>query len=345
MSKKLDAVVIGAGASGLAAGYYLRRSGLRFKILEAAAEPGGSWPHYYESLRLFSPGRYSSLPGFPFPGEPEEYPSRDEVTEFLRLYARYFRLPVESGQRVERVEREGGRFAVHTAPGDKFNAGSVIVATGAFNEPYLPELRGQDEFEGEVLHSASYREPETFRGKRVVVVGAGNSAIQIAVELTSVADVSLATRGPIPFRPQRLLGKDIHFWARVLGLDLLPVSVVGTAGVLDAGSYREAVERGKPDRRPLFDAFTRNGVIWADGEEEDVDVVLMATGFKPRFPFLRGLKAIGPDGNALHHKGISTTESGLYYVGLVGQRNFASATLRGAGADARYIVNHLRRAG
>jgi len=85
MSKKLDAVVIGAGASGLAAGYYLRRSGLRFKILEAAAEPGGSWPHYYESLRLFSPGRYSSLPGFPFPGEPEEYPSRDEVTEFLRL--------------------------------------------------------------------------------------------------------------------------------------------------------------------------------------------------------------------------------------------------------------------
>jgi putative flavoprotein involved in K+ transport len=343
MNKTLDAVVIGAGASGLAAGYFLRRSGLRYKILEAAAEPGGSWPHYYDSLRLFSPGRYSALPGLPFPGDQEEYPSRDEVTEYLRLYARYFSLPVESGQRVERVERDGAGFVLRTARGDKIDAASVIVATGAFNEPYLPEFRGQDTFEGEILHSASYRRPESFRGKRVVVVGAGNSAIQIAVDLTSVADVSLATRGPIPFRPQRLLGKDVHFWARVLGLDLLPVSVVGTAGVLDAGSYREAVALGQPDRRPLFDAFTRQGVIWSDGVEEEVDVVLMATGFKPRFPFLEGLKAMGLDGNALHHKGVSTTESGLYYLGLVGQRNFASATLRGAGADARYIIDHLRR--
>jgi putative flavoprotein involved in K+ transport len=343
MNKKLDAVVIGAGASGLAAGYYLRRSGLRYKILEAAAEPGGSWPHYYDSLRLFSPGRYSSLPGLPFPGEPKEYPSRDEVTEYLRLYSRYFSLPVVTDQRVERVERKDNEFVVHTAPGEVFNADNVIVAIGAFNEPYLPEFRGQDAFEGENLHSASYRGPEPFRGKRVVVVGAGNSAIQIAVELTSVAEVSLATRGPIPFRPQRLLGKDVHFWTRVLGLDLLPVSVVGTAGVLDTGSYRAAVELGQPDRRPLFDAFTRQGVIWSDGVEEDVDVVLMATGFKPRFPFLSGLSVIGPDGDLLHRKGVSTTESGLYYLGLVGQRNFASATLRGAGADARYIIDHLRR--
>lgn len=343
MKKKLDAVVIGAGASGLAAGYYLRRAGLRFRILDAAAEPGGSWPHYYDSLSLFSPGRYSSLPGLPFPGEQEEYPSRDEVTEYLRLYARYFRLPVETGQRVERVEREGGGFVVHTAPGEEFEASNVVVATGAFNEPYVPEFRGQNAFVGEILHSASYREPEPFRGKRVVVVGAGNSAIQIAVELTSVAKVTLATRGPIPFRPQRLLGKDVHFWARILGLDLLPVSIVGTAGVLDAGSYREAVALGQPNRRPLFDAFTRDGVIWADGAGEDVDVVLMATGFKPRFPFLSGLSAIGPDGELLHRKGVSTTESRLYYLGFVGQRNFASATLRGAGADARYIIDHLRR--
>jgi putative flavoprotein involved in K+ transport len=343
MNNKLNAVVIGAGASGLAAGYFLRRSGLRFKILEAAAEPGGSWPHYYDSLRLFSPGRYSSLPGLPFPGEPEEYPSRDEVTEYLRLYARYFRLPVETGQRVERVERAGESFVIRTAPGEVFNADSVILAIGAFNEPYLPEFRGQNAFEGEILHSASYRGAERFRGKRVVVVGTGNSAIQIAIELTSVAEVSLATRGPIPFRPQRLLGKDVHFWARVLGLDFLPVSVVGTAGVLDTGSYREAVDLGRPDRRPLFDAFTRQGVIWADGVEEYVDIVLMATGFRPRFPFLSGLSAVGPDGDPLHRKGVSTTESGLYYLGLVGQRNFASATLRGAGADARYIINHLRR--
>lgn len=337
MNNKLNAVVIGAGASGLAAGYYLRRSGLRYKILEAAAEPGGSWPHYYDSLRLFSPGRYSSLPGLPFPGEPDEYPSRDEVTEYLRLYARHFRLPVETGQRVERVEREYNEFVVHTAPGEVFNADNVIVAIGAFNEPYLPEFRGQDAFEGEILHSASYRGPEPFREKSVVVVGAGNSAIQIAVELTSVANVTLATRGPIPFRPQRLLGKDIHFWARVLGLDLLPVSIVGTAGVLDTGSYREAVELGQPDRRPLFDAFTRRGVIWSDGVEEDIDIVLMATGFKPRFPFLSGLSAIGSDGDLLHRKGVSTTER----IVLSGSRRAAQLRFGYAtGRRCRCAVHH-----
>jgi putative flavoprotein involved in K+ transport len=180
-------------------------------------------------------------------------------------------------------------------------------------------------------------------GKRVIVVGAGNSAVQIAVELAKVARVTLATRQPVRFVPQRLLGCDIVCWLQWTGLDYLPWLKDQGVPVLDAGEYRKALTEKKPDQRPMFHAFTETGVLWSEGEQEAVDAVIFATGYRPHFPHLAGLGALQGNGQPLHRKGVSSAVPGLYFVGLSGQRSFRSATLRGVGPDAAYVVRALRR--
>lgn len=342
----LDTVIVGGGQAGLATGYHAKRSHLSCALLEAGPAPVGSWPHYYDSLTLFSPARYSALPGLPFPGAPEHYPTRDEVVQYLTDYARHFALPVELNRRVDAIRQVGALFEVQA--GDQtYRARSVVAATGAFHRPYMPQLPGQSDFRGQVIHSFAYRNSVPYTGKRVVVVGAGNSAVQIAVELAQGARVSLATRETVKFRPQVILGKDIHFWMRVTGVDSLPLGYwkqVGTSvGVLDTGVYQAALAAGQPDRRPMFSRFTAIGVVWADGTEEPVDAVVFATGFRPSVGYLSGLGAVDEEGRPLQRGGVSLSVPGLYYVGLSGQRSIASATLRGVGADAAHVLSHLRR--
>ena len=342
-----DALVIGAGQAGLAAGYHLRRAGLSFAILEAAEEPGGSWPGYYESLTLFSPSRYSGLPGMPFPGLPDRYPTRDEVVRYLRGYAEAFGLPVSTGERVLRAERAGAGFRVLTAGGGEHRVRTLISATGSFARPHRPSFPGQEAFRGRILHVAEYRNPGPFRGKRVVVVGAGNSAVQVAYELAAVARTTLATRAPLRFEPQTILGRDVHFWLSVSGLDRLPLGrlfeVSEPGNVVDDGTYAAAVRSGRPDRRPVFSRFTEGGVVWDDGEEEAVDAVVLATGYRPNVGYLGPLGALRPDGRPDQRGGVSRAIPGLYFVGLPFQTSFASATLRGVGPDAEFVVARARR--
>jgi putative flavoprotein involved in K+ transport len=340
----LDVIVIGAGQAGLAAGYHLLQRGLNFTILEAQSQPCGSWPHYYDSLKLFSPARYSSLPGMPFPGDPKRYPARDEVIDYLIGYAASFDLPVRTNVCVALVESLTEGFRVTTEAGEQFDSRRLISATGSFHRPYQPSIVGEGSFKGQVLHAAQYRSPSLFRGRRVVVVGAGNSAIQIAVELAQSARVTLATRRPVRYVPQRILGKDLHFWLDVTGLDRFPTSSSGksrSVDVLDTGLYRRAIRAGKPDRRPMFSYFTDSGVVWADGTEEQIDTILFATGYRANLEFLAKLGALDEDGYALQRRGISTSVPGLYYVGLSDQRSLSSATLRGVGPDAAYVIDHL----
>jgi putative flavoprotein involved in K+ transport len=339
----LDAVVVGGGQAGLASGYWLKRAGLSFAILEARGRMGGSWTSYYESLALFSPARYSSLPGMPFPGPGGRYPARDEVVGYLADYAARFELPVQLGTPVIGVDRGVAGFEIHLADGGLSESRAVISATGSFEHPYVPDLPGAAEYGGELLHSSSYRNPTGYQGRRVIVVGAGDSAVQIAVELARVAGVTIATRSPVRFAPQRTLGLDMHFWLKWLGTDRRPIGN-RRFPVVDAGGYRAALKAARPDRRPMFKRLTATGVEWADGQHEDIDVVILATGYRPSLEWLGGFKALDDSGHARQKNGSSTSIEGLYFVGYEGLRNFASGTLRGSGADAKIVVQRLVRA-
>jgi putative flavoprotein involved in K+ transport len=344
--RTVDVAVVGAGQSGLAAGQTLQHAGLDVLILEAAADVGGSWPSYYDSLTLFSPARFSALPGMRLPGRSNRYPTRDEITDYLRDYAVRFDLPVQIDSRVLDAAWDGQAFHLDLAGGDRLTARGLVAASGGFGRPHIPDLPGLGEFTGTLLHAAHYRRPDQFAGQRVVVVGAGNTAVQVAVELAQVATVTVASRHPIRFQSQRPLGLDVHYWARWSGLEALsPGRSEGARSimVLDDGRYSAAFAAGRLDRRPMFDRLTPDVVVWADGTAEPVDAVILATGYRPDVDYLAGLGALNADGWPIHCRGRSLTVPRLGYLGLPGQTGPASATVRGSGHDARRITGWLRR--
>lgn len=346
MPTDVDAVVIvGGGQAGLAAAHAALQAGLRPVVLEASDRTAGSWPRYYDGLTLFSPARYSALPGLPFPGDPGRYPHRDEVVAYLERYGAALArrgARIRTAARVTAVTADGGGFTVHLADGGTLAAPRLIAATGA--RPHRPAPAGEETFTGRILHAAEYRSPEPFAGRRVIVVGAGNSAVQIAGELAGHARVTIASRAPIRFVPQRPLGRDLHFWFRVTGFDRLPLPRAGrppAQPVLDTGRYRRALRSGRMDRRPMFTRLDGDTVEWSDGRREPVDVVLLATGYRPRLDYLAPLGALTAGGRPRQVRGLSTTHPGLGFVGLEWQRTPASNTLRGVGADARHVLRAL----
>jgi putative flavoprotein involved in K+ transport len=343
-------VIIGAGQAGLATAYVAHRAGLRPIVLEAADTAAGSWPHYYDSLTLFSPARHSALPGRPFPGDGDRYPLRGEVAAYLRAYAADLAADQDADiryrHRVRTVSAANGHgFTVTTDTGATVTGDAVVAATGGFGRPHRPALTGLSDFGGTVLHAADYRDPDQFARTRVVVVGGGNSAIQIAVELATVARVSVATRSPLRWMPQRPLGRDLHWWLTHTGLDGAPLGRLmrgRTAPVLDDGRYRVALATGNPDHRAMFTHLDTDSVTWPDGTREHLDAVVLATGYRPHLDYLAGTGALDTDGTPLHRAGVSSTMPGLGYVGLEFQRTLASATLRGVARDARHVLRRLQ---
>ncbi|TDB74301.1 NAD(P)/FAD-dependent oxidoreductase [Actinomadura sp. KC216] len=338
--------VIGGGQSGLAAARAVTAAGLRPLVLEASGRAAGSWPDYYDSLTLFSPARFSAMPDLPFPGDPDRYPHRDEVVAYLERYAALLAergIEIRLNSRVTGVRADGAGFVVQIEGGQELAVSGVVAASGA--RPLIPTLPGADTFTGELEHVAAYRNPKPYEGRRVVLVGAGNSAVQIGYELAEVADVTLASRQPVRLMPHRRHGQDVHYWAVTTGFDHLPPTwlarLVPGRLVNDPGPYDQALRDGRLRRRPMFTALDGDRVIWDDGASEHVDAVLLATGYVPSLGYLAGLGALDEAGMPLHVGGLSLTHPGLVYLGVEFQRSYASNTLRGVAADADHVVTAL----
>jgi putative flavoprotein involved in K+ transport len=338
-------VVVGGGQSGLAAARALRELLMPAVILEASDRAAGSWPRYYDSLRVFSPAAYSSMPGMPFPRAPDYYPSRDEVTDYLERYAAGLDVEIRTDTRVEAIQQDGRGFLVFTEGGQAMPASGIVAASGSFSNPYRPSFPGEEAFTGELSHVADYRNPAPFAGQRVVVVGAGDSAAQVANELASVATVTIATRHPLRFIPQRVGDQDVHYWLRKTGFDTLPAvwlsEITRGSVVTDSVGFAQTLAEGRVDRRPMFVGLDGEQVVWSDGQREPVDAIILATGYRPSLPYLRELGALDEHGAPMHVGGISSTHVGLVYVGLEFQRSYASNTLRGVSEDARAVIAPL----
>ncbi|MGI8540207.1 MAG: ArsO family NAD(P)H-dependent flavin-containing monooxygenase [Rubrobacteraceae bacterium] len=340
----VDVAVIGAGQAGLALGYYLRRSSLSYVILDMEAEPGGAWRHGWDSLRAFSPARWSSLPGWLMDGGPDEYPTRDEVIEYFRKYEERYGLPIERPMNVRGVRRGEDGFAIETDGGD-FSALAVVSATGTLRSPHVPEYPGRGVFGGRQLHSSEHRRPEEFEGERVLVVGGGNSGAQIMAEVSRFADATWVTACEPKFLPDDVDGRVLFeratekYKAKSEGRPEPPAA--NLADIVVVSPVKEARERGDLENVRSFERFTKDGVVWPDGTEERVDAVVWATGFGSALSHLEALSVVDERGHVEVEGTRSVEEPGLWLVGYGEWTGFASATVIGVGRTARATAREI----
>ena len=355
MSPALDVVVVGAGQAGLATGFYLRRSGLSYALLDDQPAPGGAWQHAWASLRLFSPAQWSSLPGWLMPrpavapDDADAYPARDDVLAYLAAYERRYALPVARPVRVSAVRRAAGDGRLHVeSDAGAWTARAVVSATGSWARPVVPAVPGAATFGGRQLHSADYRDPAPFAGGRVVVVGGGNSGAQIAAELSEVARVTWATLAPPDFLPDHVDGRFLFEQATAryaaLKAGRAPEPPRSLGDVVAVPPVRRARDAGRLTSAPTFTRMTADGVVWPDGREERVDAVVWCTGFRPALEHLRPLGVVGADGRVRTAGAAGTRaadEARLWLVGYGEWTGFASATLVGVGRSARATVDEV----
>ena len=346
MADHADVVVIGGGQAGLALGYHLRRAGLSFVILDAEAAPGGAWRHAWRSLRLFSPALWSSLPGWPMSGGESTYPRRDDVVAYLSRYEARYGLPVRRPVTVRSVEpAESGLLRVRSDDGG-WTARMVVSATGTWRHPYIPDYPGRERFRGVQIHSGAYDSPEPFQGRKVLVVGGGNSGAQILAEVSKVADATWVTERAPVFLPDDVDGRVLFHraTARIKALQegREPETPPGGLGdIVMVPPVVEARNRGVLHAVGPFARFTRTGVVWRDGTETTMDAVIWCTGFRPAFGHVAGLGLVGPDGRVELDGTRSIREPRLWFVGYGGWTGPASATLIGVGRSARETVRRI----
>jgi putative flavoprotein involved in K+ transport len=350
----LDAIIVGAGQAGLAVGYHLARLGVPFVIVDAADRVGDQWRQRWDSLRLFTPGAYNSLPGLCFPAPARSFPSKDAVAEFLAEYARRFELPVRTGVRVERLWREADRYVMACGE-ERLEAANVVVATGACRTPRTPAFASELGPEIGQLHSSAYRNPSQLRDGPVLVVGAGNSGAELALEAARHGHQTWLSGRDVgqeaPFRPDSLPERLITPLAWFL------FSRVFTTRTPVGRALRRKFQRqGTPRVRIFPKDLIEAGVQWVprttgvqhglpaleDGRTLAVSNVLWCTGFGPGLKWI-SLPVLDEHGFPVHDRGVVGDQPGLYFIGQFFLHTLTSPLLGGVGRDARYVAEHLAR--
>jgi putative flavoprotein involved in K+ transport len=338
-----EVIVVGGGQAGLALGYHLAKQGKDFTILEAASEPAAAWRERWDSLKLFTSARYDGLPGMDFPGNPDRYPTRDELVDYLTEYARRFDLPVELNSRVNAVRREGDRYVVELE-GRTSEAQQVVIATGPFQTPLVPQL-AQDLVDAVVqMHSTAYRSPESVPEGRVLVVGGGNTGFQIAQELSASREVHLSIGSRQMPLPQRILGRDLFWYLEKTGLIRKTVDTrmgrrMSERDTLIGSTPRRMRRRYGVELHGRAVSADGSTVRFDDGTQVDVTGVVWATGFRTDHSWVDA-PVFDADGRVVHQRGV-TQAPGLYFLGMQWQHTRGSALLGWVKDDAEYIAGKI----
>jgi len=323
--------------------YYLRRAEVDFVIVDAGSGSGGAWVHTWDSLRLFSPAAYSSLPGWPMTAtKGSGYPSRDEAIDYLTRYETRYEFPIDRPRIVEAVERDGNFLRLRCQDGESYRTQAVVSATGTWSKPYVPDYPGITYFTGMQLHSAHYRNANPFVGKRVAVVGGGNSGAQILAEVSRVAETIWITPREPAFLPDEVDGRVLfeRATARVRGDDI-DATVSGLGDIVMVPSVKEARERGALKTVRPFERLTPTGLAWHDGTISKVDAVIWCTGFLPATDHLKPLGIVTADGKVKVVDQRSVDEPRLWLAGYGNWTGAASATLIGAARTARDLAPRI----
>ncbi len=351
-AEEVDALVIGGGQAGLSVGYHLARCGVeRFLILDASARVGDAWRQRWDSLRLFSTARYDGLDGMPFPAPPRYSPTKDEMADYLESYARHFQLPVRNGVRVDGLSRSGDRYLV-TSGAQRFLAREVVIAMADYQRPKTPGFASELDASIVQLHSSAYRRPTQLRQGRVLLVGAGNSGAEIAMELrkaghpvvmagpdvgsipawfqTTLGQVLVA---PLLFRGifHRLLTESTPAGRKVKAKGKTATPLIRTLPKHLAAAGVERVGRvsGVKDGKPVLD----------DGTVLDVQNVIWSTGFHPGFSWVK-VPVFDEQGHPRQKRGVAEPP-GLYFVGLTFLYAMSSSMIHGVGRDAQYVAERI----
>ena len=354
-SERVQTLVLGGGQAGLAVGYHLARRNLPFLILDANERVGDSWRKRWDSLRLFTPARYNALPGLAFPGSASVFSTKDEVADYLAAYAARFELPLRTGIRVDRISRNGTGFAVEAGT-RRYEADNVVVAMGSDQVPRMPAFADQLDPSIVQLHSSEYRNPAQLQDGSVLVVGAGNSGGEIAIEVVKQHATWLAGKesGHVPFRIDRAVAKFVFLplLFRFIGHRVLtvrtpigrrmrpkllshgaPLVRVKPKDIVAAGIERVPRVVGAPGGLPLLE----------DGRILEAANVIWCTGYRPDFSWI-DLPVFGEENEPIepiHRRGIVPHEAGLYFVGLFFLYAMSSGFLPGVGRDAERVVEHI----
>jgi putative flavoprotein involved in K+ transport len=346
-----DTIVIGGGQAGLSTGYYLKQQGRDFIILDANERIGDSWRKRWDSLRLFTPARYNGLPGMPFPAPAHTFPTKDEMADYLEAYAAQFKLPVRAVVRVDCLSKQGDRFIV-TAGDHRFKAKNVVVAMSNWQSPRVPPFAKELNPGIVQLHSSEYRNASQLQDGGVLIVGAGNSGGEIALEVARNHPTWLSGRdtGHIPFRIEGLVARLllIRLVLRVLFHRVLTVNTpIGRKRRPKFLSHGMPLIRVKPidlaaagiERVPRMIGVRDGLPLLENGRVLDVANVIWCTGFHPGFSWI-DLPVFG-EKEPMHERGIVAKEPGLYFVGLHFLYAASSGQIHGVERDAKYVVQHL----
>jgi putative flavoprotein involved in K+ transport len=349
-AERVETVIIGGGQAGLATGFHLRRRGRPFVILDANQRVGDAWRQRWDSLRLFTPARYSGLPGWRFPAPGFSFPTKDEMGDYLEAYAARFELPIRTRIGVDGVHRDGNKYVV-TSPAGRFEADNVVVASGAHRSPSVPDFAANLASSIVQLHSCEYRSPRQLQYGPTLVVGAGNSGAEIALEVSRTRPTSLSGRsvGQIPVKHGTTGFRFFMALLRFAGLHVLTV---------DSPAGRKVRPHFLANGTPLI-RTKRNDLVAAgvellprtthvrsgfpaleDGRVLEVANVIWCTGFAPGLGWI-DLDIFGDDGRPVHRRGVVPDQPGLFFVGLQFQYAPPSDALPGVGRDAEHIADQI----